>query len=84
MKILKEWWGRLSTLSLQFMKLMGLGLRLNDPSYIANSHNFGSSQNESAIRVNFYPATLNKGEIPRLYFTGCMYNTHSHILRVTV
>ncbi|KAF6022771.1 hypothetical protein EB796_018917 [Bugula neritina] len=60
MKILKEWWGRLSTLSLQFMKLMGLGLRMKDPSYIANSHSFGSSQNESAIRVNFYPATVNK------------------------
>lgn len=61
MDVLKQWWAQSSDLACQVMKLMGLGLNLADPSIIADNHMFGSTDNETAIRVNFYPSTAGKG-----------------------
>lgn len=68
MNVLDEYWETASKLALQVMKLMGLGLHLDNPNIIADSHNFGSKENETAIRVNFYPATADKGKYERILY----------------
>lgn len=68
MTILRTYWSQASKLSLQVMKIMGLGLGMSDPEHIANSHNYDRGKNESAIRVNFYPKTAGKGRYVMLLF----------------
>ena len=63
MGVLVNWWETCSKLALQVMKLIALGLGIDNVNAIADSHSFGSRGNESAIRVNFYPSTADKGEI---------------------
>ena len=61
-QILSKWWKLGAGLATRIMKLMALGLGLDDTDAISRHHTFGIRENETVTRANFYPATAGAGK----------------------